>query len=135
MSESGRRADANLAGMKARPTLTALFGAILAGMLLVTTTASLKQPLWEWGGLTSEPDRWWTLATLADAYFGFLTFYAWVFYKQVAAVSRIGWFVAIMLLGNIAMAIYVLLQISKLRPGEPVARMLLREERAGQESG
>jgi hypothetical protein len=121
--------------MNARPALTALFGGILAAMLLVTTTASLKQPLWDWGGLTSEPDRWWTLATLADAYFGFLTFYAWVYYKQVATASRVAWFVAIMLLGNIAMAVYVLLQISKLRPGEPVARMLLREERAGPESG
>jgi hypothetical protein len=121
--------------MNARPALTALFGVILAVMLLVTTTASLKQPLWDWGGLTSEPDRWWTLATLADAYCGFLTFYAWVFYKQVTAVSRIGWFVAIMLLGNIAMAIYVLLQVSKLRAGEPVSRVLLREERAGPESG
>jgi hypothetical protein len=117
--------------MNARSALTALFGGILAAMLLVTTTASLKQPLWDWGGLTSEPDRWWTLATLADAYFGFLTFYAWVYYKQVTAASRVAWFVAIMLLGNIAMAVYVLLQISKLRPGEPVARMLLREESAG----
>jgi hypothetical protein len=121
--------------MNARPALIALFGGILAVMLLVTTTASLKQPLWDWGGLTSEPDRWWTLATLADAYFGFLTFYAWVYYKQATAASRVAWFVAIMLLGNIAMAVYVLLQISKLRPGEPVARMLLREERAGPESG
>jgi hypothetical protein len=108
----------------------ALFGGILAVMLLVTTTASLKQPLWDWQGLLSEPDRWWTLATLADAYFGFLTFYVWVFYKQVTAASRAAWFVAIMLLGNIAMAVYVLLQVSRLRPGEPVARMLLREERA-----
>jgi hypothetical protein len=33
------------------------------------------------------------------------------------------------------MAAYVLLQVSKLRPGEPVASMLLRDERAGQESG
>jgi hypothetical protein len=121
--------------MKARPALTALFGGILAAMLLVTVTATLKQPLWDWGGLTSEPDRWWTLATLADAYFGFLTFYAWVFYKQATAVSRAAWFVAIMLLGNIAMAVYVLLQISKLRPGEPVSSILLRDERAARESG
>jgi hypothetical protein len=113
--------------MNARPALTALFGGILVVMLLVTTTASLKQPLWDWGGLTSEPDRWWTLATLADAYCGFLTFYAWVFYKQVTAASRVAWFVAIMLLGNIAMAVYVLLQISRLQKGEPVARMLLRK--------
>jgi hypothetical protein len=31
-----------------------------------------------------------------------------------------------MLLGNIAMAVYVLLQLARLRPGEPVAQLLLR---------
>lgn len=113
--------------MASRTALFALFGGILAAMLVVTVTASLHQPLWDWGGLTTEPDRWWTYATLADAYFGFLTFYAWVFYKEARAASRIGWFVAIMLLGNIAMAVYVLLQLAKLRPGDPVARLLLRK--------
>ena len=97
-------------------------------MLVITVTASLNQPLWQWGGLTAEPDRWWTWATLADAYFGFLTFYAWVFYKERGFAARVGWFVAIMLLGNIAMAIYVLTQLARLRPGEPVSNLLLRRE-------
>jgi hypothetical protein len=114
--------------MTARLALTLLFAGILAAMLVVTVTASLNQPLWQWGGLTAEPDRWWTWATLADAYFGFLTFYAWVFYKERALAARVGWFVAIMLLGNIAMATYVLVQLARLRPGEPVARLLLRRE-------
>ena len=114
--------------MTARLALILLFGGILAAMLVITVTASLNQPLWQWGGLTAEPDRWWTWATLADAYFGFLTFYAWVFYKERGATARVGWFVAIMLLGNIAMAIYVLLQLARLRPGEPVSRLLLRRE-------
>jgi hypothetical protein len=114
--------------MTARLVLTLLFGGILAAMLVVTVTASLNQPLWQWGGLTAEPDRWWTYATLADAYFGFLTFYAWVFYKEPGSIARVGWFVAIMLLGNIAMATYVLMQLARLRPGEPVANLLLRRE-------
>ena len=114
--------------MTARLALTLLFAGILAAMLVVTVTASLNQPLWQWGGLTAEPDRWWTWATLADAYFGFLTFYAWVFYKERGLAARVGWFVAIMLLGNIAMATYVLAQLARLRPGEPVARLLLRRE-------
>jgi len=114
--------------MTARLALILLFGGILAAMLVITVTASLNQPLWQWGGLTAEPDRWWTWATLADAYFGFLTFYAWVFYKERGFAARVGWFVAIMLLGNIAMAIYVLLQLARLRPGEPVSRLLLRRE-------
>jgi hypothetical protein len=114
--------------MSSRLALTLLFGGILVAMLVVTATASLNQPLWQWGGLTAEPDRWWTFATLADAYFGFLTFYAWVFYKERGSLARVGWFVAIMLLGNIAMAIYVLTQLVRLRPGEPAANLLLRRE-------
>jgi len=117
--------------MASRTALFALFGGIFAAMLVVTVTASLQQPLWEWGGLTSEPDRWWTYATLADAYFGFLTFYAWVFYKERRAASRIGWFVAIMLLGNIAMAVYVLLQLTRLPAGAPLSRLLLRQGDGG----
>ncbi len=113
--------------MSPRTVLLALFGGILAAMLVITVTASLHQPLWEWGGLSAEPDRWWTYATLADAYFGFLTFYAWVFYRETRGVARAGWFVAIMLLGNIAMALYVLLQLARLRDGEPLSRLLLRE--------
>jgi hypothetical protein len=110
-------------------TLRVIFGGILAAMLVVTVTASLKQPLWDWGGLTAEPDRWWTIATLADAYFGFLTFYAWVFYKETRGTARAAWFVAIMLLGNIAMAGYVLLQLSRLERGDPMSKLLLRNGR------
>jgi hypothetical protein len=112
--------------MRPRLALKLLFGGILVGMVIVTATASLKQPLWEWTGLVAEPDRWWTYATLADAYFGFLTFYAWVFYKESTLVARAGWFVAIMLLGNMAMAVYVLLQLRRLRTDQPVASILLR---------
>jgi hypothetical protein len=117
--------------MSSRTALFALFGAILAAMLVVTVTASVHQPLWEWGGLQAEPDRWWTWATLADAYFGFLTFYAWVFYKETRATARAAWFVAIMLLGNIAMALYVLRQLAKLPAGAPASQLLLRQTARG----
>jgi hypothetical protein len=111
--------------MSARTALTLLFATILAAMLLVTSWASLTQPVWEWGGLVRAPDRAWTIATLADAYCGFLTFYAWVAYKERWP-GRIGWFVAIMLLGNIAMAAYVLRELGRLRADEPLARLLTR---------
>lgn len=112
--------------MDSRRALQLLFGLILLAMLAITITASGRQPLWEWTGLVSEPDRWWTIATLADAYFGFLTFYAWVFYKETAATARVGWFVAVMLLGNIAMAVYMLIQLARLEDGAPVEQLLLR---------
>jgi len=105
-----------------------LFGTILAGMLAVTGWASYTQPVWQWGGLVTRPDNAWTIATLADAYAGFLTFYAWVFYRERTA-GRIGWFLAIMLLGNIAMSAYLLRALARLAPGEPVATLLTR--RAG----
>jgi hypothetical protein len=113
--------------MTPRTALRLLFGAILVAMLIVTTKASFAQPIWEWQGIAAgNPDRAWTLATLADAYFGFLTFYAWVFYKEDRFVPRAGWLVAILLLGNIAMSIYMLLQLARLRDGEPVRHLLLR---------
>lgn len=104
--------------------LRALFGFILVSLLMYTSWASLQQPVWEWGGLTTPPDRWWTIATLIDAYYGFLTFYVWVFYKELRWSRRIAWFVAIMLLGNMAMAAYVLLQLARLRSHQPVSDIL-----------
>lgn len=106
--------------------LQGIFGFILISLLCYTTFASFQQSLLDWQGLVRQPDNWWTIATLIDAYYAFLTFYVWVFYKEVRAVSRIGWFVAIMLLGNMAMAAYVLIQLAKLREGEPASSILLR---------
>lgn len=110
--------------MPSKTVLRLLFGFILISLLAYTSWASTRQPLWEWTGLTRSPDNWWTIATLVDAYYGFLTFYVWVFYKEMRWLPRIGWFLAIMLLGNMAMAAYVLLQLARLRPEEPASAIL-----------
>jgi hypothetical protein len=104
--------------------LTAVFAFIFASLLLVTGYASFHQPVWAWTGLTRAPDNWWTAATLMDAYYGFTTFFIWVIYKERRVLPRIVWFVAIMLLGNMAMSVYVLRQLSRLRPGEDLAQLL-----------
>ena len=104
--------------------LTLLFGGIFLSLALYTGWASTQQPVLAWSGLTAGRDRYWTIATLLDAYFGFITFYVWVCYKEQAWAARIGWFIAIMALGNMAMSAYVLLQLHRLRPGEPVASIL-----------
>lgn len=92
-------------------SLRLIFSVILICMLIVTTWASLHESVLVGGGkLFAEP---WGIATLADAYFGFLTFYCWVFYKERTFQSRIAWFILVMTLGNIAMAAYVLWQIQK----------------------
>lgn len=107
-----------------RTVLRLLFGFILVSLLLFTSYASTRQPVWEWSGLTQGENRWWTIATLMDAYYGFITFYAWVYFKERRWLPRIGWFVAIMLLGNMAMASYILLALARLRPDQSATAIL-----------
>ena len=104
--------------MSAKTALKILFSCVFAGLTAYNLWASTQQPLLQWGGLTTKPDRYWTIATFIDAYCGFLTFYAWVFYKELRWVKKIAWFLVIMLLGNIAMSAYVLLQLRRLAPDE-----------------
>jgi di/tricarboxylate transporter len=103
--------------------LIALFGAILIAMLSVTTWASLRVPLWNAGPDVSDP---WSIATLFDAYAGFLTFFVWVAYKERTVAGKVLWFVLIMLLGNIAMSVYVLRELARLPAGESFEALLLK---------
>ncbi len=113
--------------MTSRFALGLLFGTILLVMLGVTSWASTVQPIWAWQGIAAaNPDRAWTIATLADAYCGFLTFYAWVFYRERSTLARVAWLVGVLTLGNIAMACYVLLQLARLPAGAPLHHLLLR---------
>lgn len=85
------------------------FSGVLLSMLIVTTWASLHEDVFTGGGkLLREP---WGVATLADTYFAFLTFYVWVLYKEQSKLLKGVWLVLILLLGNMAMAVYVLIQI------------------------
>ncbi len=107
-----------------RMILFALFAGVLVAMLAVTCYASLDRSVLDVGTeLTSDP---WFRATLADAYFGFLTFYVWVAYKEQRLWKKLLWFVLIMTLGNIAMSIYVLLQLRGWDREQGVASLLLR---------
>ena len=104
--------------------LRVLFAAILAGMLAVTISASLERGVFE-----AAAELWadaWFRATLADAYFGFITVYVWIAYREPGWVRRIVWFVLLMALGNIAIAGYLLWALFRLPPGAPLERLLLR---------
>ncbi len=107
-----------------RTILVLLFGTILVAMLAVTTYASLDRSIFRVGpALTSDP---WFHATLADAYFGFLTFFVWVAYKEPRFSRKLIWFVLIMALGNIAMSVYVLIQIGRADRGTGLESILVR---------
>jgi hypothetical protein len=112
----------------ARTGLKTVFAAILVALAIYTSWASTQQAVWAWRGLLVPPDRWWTIATLMDAYFGFIIFYAWVFYKERGPAGRLLWFIAIMLLGNMATAAYLLRELSRLGPDEPASAILLRRD-------
>ena len=101
--------------------LKLLFAFIFVFMVGLTIHTSLQQPIWQaHSGFVNNP---WAVATLYDAYFGFITFFCWLAWRERALASKIVWFILIMLLGNIAMSLYVLIQLFQLKSDEGVAAL------------
>lgn len=105
--------------------LRCLFVVVLGSMLWVTSWASMQCALWDTPrAVATHP---WFIATLFDTYWGFLTFYCWVAYKERSWIAKILWLVAILLLGNIAMSIYVLIQLFRVPATAKLEDVLLRK--------
>ena len=106
------------------------FGIVVVTMLCVTSWASAHVPLWETPrAVVMHP---WFIATMFDTYFGFLTFFVWLAVsRNLAGRAAAAWLIWILLLGNIAMASYVLLIVWRLPPDAPVSRVLLRPAARG----
>jgi len=101
--------------------------AILLVMVFVTVRAGAALSLWDaWDDYAANP---WAVATLYDAYTGFLIFFAYVAWRERSAAARAGWFVLIMGLGNMATAAYLLIALARLDPDEPAAAILTRKRR------
>ena len=111
-----------------KTALKILFAGIFLWMTILTIRTSLAVSLWS--ALDSFAGNPWAVATLYDAYFGFITFWVWVAYKESALWSRVLWLILILGLGNIAMSLYVLIQLFRLKPDQPVEALLFRQ--AGQ---
>jgi hypothetical protein len=95
---------------------------VLVSMFAVTGWASSLCPLFSVPReVATHP---WFIATLFDAYWGFLTFYLWIFFQQTSWISRSGWLIAILTLGNIAMALYLMVTFSSVPTTTPVAQVL-----------
>ena len=104
--------------------LRAFFIIVLLSMLAVTSWASTQVALWRIpADVVGHP---WMIATLFDAYWGFLTFYCWIAYKETTWLSRGLWLVAVLLLGNITMAIYALIQLFRVPANARIEDVLLR---------
>jgi len=104
--------------------LRAAFSAVLLSMLCVTGWAGAQVPLWQTPHqVVLHP---WFIATLFDTYFGFLTFYIWLAYRESVWLARMIWLIAILALGNIAMSAYMLQLLWRLPSNASMAQVLLR---------
>ena len=83
-------------------------------MVVMTVRTSLQVPIRQ-ASLTGNP--W----ALHDAYFGFITFFCWVTWRETSLISKMVWPILNMLLGNIALSLYVLLRLFGLGPDESVS--------------
>lgn len=104
--------------------LRVLFLVILASMLGVTSWAGLHTPLF---AIPREVLRHpWFIAALFDAYWAFVSFYVWMAWKEQSPGARILWFIAVMALGNIAMAAYMLRELFTVSSRMPLAEVFTR---------
>ena len=70
----------------------------------------------------------WYVATLLDCYWGCLIFYLWLVYKENSWLVRIPWLVAILCLGNIAVATYAITKVIKLPRNASLEDFLLKKD-------
>jgi hypothetical protein len=66
----------------------------------------------------------WGQMSLVDLYVGFVLVYAWMFYREKGVVSRVLWFVGMMLFGNLTLALYIFVESYKVTT---VEALLLRK--------
>lgn len=105
--------------------LRLLFLVVIASMLWVTSWASLHQPLGDFARSATFREPW-VIATLFDAYWAFICFYVWVAWKEQSLFARVLWFIAIILLGNLAMAAYMLRELFGVSASGPLNEVFAR---------
>ena len=104
-----------------KTALKVLFGFIFVFMVVMTVRTSLQVSLWSaMPAFAASP---WSMATLYDAYFGFITFFCWLAWRERSSGIKILWFLLIMALGNLAMSAYVLLQLFGLKKEEEIGAL------------
>ncbi len=109
-----------------RVALKLIFAAVFFVMLAMTIQASMERNV-----LVALDELWpdpWFRATLADAYFGFLTVFVWIAYRERSLIAKALWFIALMLLGNFAIATYILIALFRLPAEAPLENLLLRKK-------
>ncbi len=78
----------------------------------VVTQAMLHESLFQIPPVVSSDV--WFIATVYDAYFAIIAFGLWVWARERRWVSRIVWFLLIVVWGNVTMALYMLILLFRL---------------------
>lgn len=106
-------------------SLKFFFLAMSLCMLVLAIITSLKSNVLQLPEPVLKEPWFWT--TLVDFYFNIAIISAWVIYKEANILRSLLWIVAFILLGSIATAFYVFLQLARLKEGEGIREVLLRK--------
>ncbi len=91
--------------------LRLLFTFVLVFMLGIITWASSRCALFDIPReVFTHP---WFIATLFDAYLAFVAFWVWVAWKEGTVAACVLWLIAILLWGNPAIALYMLIELAR----------------------
>jgi hypothetical protein len=105
--------------------LTLFYSVVLVAMLSGIIWASLSQNLF-----TLPPQvalHPWFIVTLMDTYFAFATIYLWMAYKTETLVGRIVWFLMVIALGNVAIALFMLKELRKYSRHQNLTWFIMRK--------
>ena len=104
--------------------LRILFLSISIFMTYTAIKTSIESNLWDvLPELNRQP---WFVATIIDFYFNIIIISSWTIYKEKNITMAFLWIIAFIVLGSIATAFYVFLQLAKLKKGEGLEEVLLR---------
>ena len=105
--------------------LKVLFSLVFLYMTYEVISTSLESNLFtEWDSLGSIP---WMRATLWDFYANVLAIFCWIAYKERSAGLKVLWLLLLVTLGSIATSAYILIQLFRLKPGETVKDLLVKQ--------
>ena len=109
-----------------RNFLLKIFFALMSlSMIILVIITSIKSNMFALSeSVVKEP---WFMTTLVDFYFNITIISCWVIYKEKRLLIAILWIIVFILLGSIATAFYVFLQLRRLKPQENIGKIFLRE--------
>ncbi|MCE1190187.1 MAG: DUF1475 domain-containing protein [Ignavibacteria bacterium] len=84
----------------------------------VITTSMQSNLFTEWNYLASIP---WMRATLVDFYINVVAIFTWIALRERSKLALTFWLLGLVFLGSIATTTYIIVQLIKLKAGEPVS--------------